>query len=135
MRIPRNYLAEIGRRGGIRSRRSLDSETARWMVAKRVARLQAKRVAQSTVRRLGGTPADTTTAAQAIQDALLRRMSASQKVDRAARLSRMVDQLSIEGLRTRHPKADPEMIRHLREELRLGKTLAADVNAARRQRA
>ena len=135
MRIPRNYLAEIGRRGGIKSRRSLNPDTARRMVAKRVARLVAKRVSQSTVTRLGGTPADTTAAAQAIQDALLRRMSPAEKLARVAHLSRMVDQLSIEGLRTRHPGAEREMIRQLREELRLGQLLAAAVDATRRQRA
>lgn len=34
----RKYLAEIGRRGGRRSRRALDSETARQMVKVREAR-------------------------------------------------------------------------------------------------
>ena len=35
---PRSYLAEIGRRGGIRSRRTLAPETARAMVSVREAR-------------------------------------------------------------------------------------------------
>ena len=34
----RKYLAEIGRRGGLKSRRTLDSETARTMVRVREAR-------------------------------------------------------------------------------------------------
>ena len=34
----RNYLAEIGRRGGRKSRRALDTETARSMVRVREAR-------------------------------------------------------------------------------------------------
>lgn len=34
----REYLAEIGRRGGLKSRRALDSETARAMVRVREAR-------------------------------------------------------------------------------------------------
>ena len=39
----RKYLAEIGRKGGRRSRRSLDSETAREMVRVREARKAFKR--------------------------------------------------------------------------------------------
>ncbi|MEO7520356.1 MAG: hypothetical protein ABIW79_00940 [Gemmatimonas sp.] len=35
---PRDYLAEIGRRGGVRSRRTLTPETARAMVRVREAR-------------------------------------------------------------------------------------------------
>ena len=134
MLIPRHYLAEIGRRGGIASRRVLDPETARRMVATREARRAAKRAAQGFPR-LGGTPADTAAAAQAIQDALWRRSSPAEKLATVARLSRMVDQLSIEGLRTRHPAADFEVIRKLRERLRLGEALAAVVDAQRRGRA
>jgi hypothetical protein len=39
----RDYLAEIGRRGGRKSRRSLDSETARGMVRLREARRAYRR--------------------------------------------------------------------------------------------
>ena len=39
----RAYLADIGRRGGRRSRRALDSETARMMVCLREARRAFKR--------------------------------------------------------------------------------------------
>lgn len=39
----RAYLAEIGRRGGRKSRRSLDSETARAMVRVREARRMYRR--------------------------------------------------------------------------------------------
>lgn len=39
----RNFLAAIGRRGGIRSRRVLDSTTARQMVAVREARRAFRR--------------------------------------------------------------------------------------------
>ena len=39
----RNFLAAIGRRGGIRSRRVLDSKTARQMVAVREARRAFRR--------------------------------------------------------------------------------------------
>ena len=133
MPIPRHYLAEIGRRGGIASRRALDPETARRMVATREARRAAKRAAQGS--RIGGTPADTAAAAQAVQDALWRRSSPAEKLAAVARLSRMVDQLSIEGLRTRHPGADVQVIRQLRERLRLGEALAAAVDAQRRRRA
>ncbi len=38
MSSPRRYLAAIGRRGGIKSRRQLDPETARAMVRVREAR-------------------------------------------------------------------------------------------------
>ena len=73
----------------------------------------------------------TAAAAQAIQDALQRRLSAAEKLAQVARLSRMVDVLSIEGLRRRHPTATEEMIRDLRAELRLGPDLAARMFAAR----
>jgi len=129
----RKYLAEIGRRGGIKSRRALDPETARRMVAIREARRAARRLERgSPPTRLGGTPADTATAAQAIQDALQRRLSPAEKLAQVARLSRMVDRLSTEGLRMRHPTANDEMIRDLRAELRLGADLAVRVSAARR---
>ncbi|HUQ83454.1 MAG TPA: hypothetical protein VM076_20030 [Gemmatimonadaceae bacterium] len=128
----REYLAEIGRRGGMRSRRVLEPEAARRMVAIREARRAARRLDSGTLPpRLGGTPADTTAAAQAIQDALQRRLSPTEKLAQVARLSRMVDLLSIEGLRRRHPTAADEMIRDLRAELRLGRDLAARVAAVR----
>lgn len=129
----RQYLAEIGRRGGLKSRRVLDPETARRMVAIREARRAARRLDRDTPpSRLGGTPADTTAAAQAVQDALQRRLPPDEKLAQVARLSRMVDLLSIEGLKRRHPAATDDMIRDLRAELRLGRELAARVAAARR---
>lgn len=127
----RGYLAEIGRRGGIKSRRTLEPETARRMVAIREARRAARRLHSTQTSRLAGIPADTGAAAQAFQDALLRRLSATEKLAQVARLSRMVDLLSIEGLRRRHPSATDEMIRDLRAELRLGRDLAARVAASR----
>ena len=128
----RKYLAEIGRRGGIKSRRVLDPETARRMVAIREARRAARHVERDSLpARLGGTPMDTTAAAQAVQDVLWRRMSPAEKLAQVARLSRMVDQLSIEGLKMRHPTATEDEIRYLRAELRLGRDLAARVFAAR----
>ena len=129
----RKHLTEIGRRGGIKSRRVLKPETARRMVAIREARRAARRLDRGTPpSRLGGTPADTTAAAQTVQDALLRRRSPAEKLAQVARLCRTVDQLSIEGLRRRHPTATDEAIRDLRVELRLGRDLAARVSAARR---
>ena len=125
MSIVRKYLSEIGRRGGIRSRRVLEPETARRMVDIREARRIARRTYSTS--RLDGTPADTSVAAQAIQDALLRRFSPAEKLARVAHLSRMVDQLSLEGLRQRHAGADDDTIRYLRAELRLGRQLAARV--------
>ena len=127
----REYLAEIGRRGGIKSRRVLAPETARRMVAIREARRAARRLDRSTPPpRLSGTPADTTAAAQAIQDVLQRRLSPAEKLAQVARLTRMVDLLSIEGVRKRHPAATDETIRDLHAALRLGRDLAARVRHA-----
>lgn len=131
----REYLTEIGRRGGIRSRRVLDPETARRMVAIREARRAARRFESGAEpshlgAHLGGIPADTTAAAQAIQDALQRRLPPAEKLAQVARLSRMVDRLSIEGLRRRHPEATEATIRDLRAELRLGRDLATRMSAA-----
>ena len=110
----------------------LEPETARRMVAIREARREARRFDRGAPPpRLGGTPADTTADAQAVQDALQRRLSPAEKLAQVARLSRMVDLLSIEGLKQRHPTATDDMIRDLRAELRLGQDLAARVSAAR----
>ena len=129
----RKYLADIGRRGGIKSRRVLEPETARRMVELREARRAARRVhGAAPASRRGGTPADTAAVAQAVQDALQKRISPAEKLMQVARLSRMVDLLSIEGLRRRHPTANDEMIRDLRAELRLGPKLAVRVYGARR---
>ena len=127
----RKYMAEIGRRGGIKSRRALAPETARRMVAIREARRAARQFGEAGALTRRGTPADTTAAAQAFQDALWRRTSPAEKLARVARLSRMVEQLSIEGLKRRHPTASDEMIRDLRAELRLGRDLTARMVAAR----
>jgi hypothetical protein len=112
----------------MKSRRALDAATARRMVAIREARRAARRVHRAAIEsRLVGTPADTTAAAQAIQDALLRRISPAEKLAQVARLSRMVDQLSVEGLRQRDPTVDERVLRYRRAELRLGRELAARV--------
>ena len=121
----RKYLSEIGRRGGIRSRRALDPAIARRMVVIREARRIARRA--NPAARVGGTAADTSAAAQAIQDALLRRASPAEKLAHVGRLSRMVDQLAMAGLRQRHASVDDRMIRYRRAELRLGRELAARV--------
>jgi hypothetical protein len=69
----RAYLAAIGRRGGIKSRRALDSETAKRMVAMREARRVARSLAAGVpASALDGSPSDTSAPAQAIQDALQR---------------------------------------------------------------
>jgi hypothetical protein len=125
----RAYLARIGRRGGIRSRRTLESDVARRMVEIREARRVAR--GASTATRPGGAQADTSVAALAVQDALLRRASPAEKLAQVARLSRMVDQLSMAGLRQRHPTPGDEMIPYRRAELRLGRELAARVYGAR----
>ena len=130
MSAVKQYLAEIGRRGGIRSRRTLEPDMARRMVAIREARRIAQRA--NSAARLGGTAADTTAAAQAVQDGLRRRTSPAEKLAQVARLSRMVDQLAMAGLRQRQTAVDDEVIRYQRAELRLGRELAARVYGARR---
>ena len=130
MRNVNRYLAEIGRRGGIKSRRVLEPATARRMVQIREARRIAQRAGNAA--RVNTAQADTSVAAQAIQDSLFRRASPTEKLAQVARLSRMVDLLSMAGLKQRHPTADDEMIRYLRAELRLGRELAERVFGARR---
>lgn len=122
----RRYFAEIGRKGGIRSRRALDPATARQMVAIREARRAARRAARASVSP-PGTPADTSAAAQAVQDRLWRRASASEKLMQVARLSRMVTRLSIAGLRQRHPGEAEQALFSRLAESRLGPELAARV--------
>jgi hypothetical protein len=53
---PRAYLAAIGRRGGIKSRRHLSSEQARQMVARREARRAARAFAASRLAAPAPTP-------------------------------------------------------------------------------
>ena len=125
----RDYLAEIGRRGGIKSRRTLEPDVARRMVEIRQARRAARRATAST--RPGGAPADTSIAALAVQDTLVRRAAPAEKLAQVARLSRMVDSLSMAGLRQRHPTTDDETIRYRRAELRLGRELAGRVYGRR----
>ena len=122
------YLAEIGRRGGIKSRRVLEPETARQMVRVREARRAIKRCMDEQPReRAAGTPADTSAAIQRIQDALWLRLSPAEKLAQVAGLSRMVDLLAMEGLRMRHPGAQAADIRYRRAKLRLGGDLTARV--------
>ena len=127
----RSYLAEIGRRGGMRSRRALDSETARQMVRIREARRAIKR-AQAPMERVAGTPDDTSAEIQSIQDALWLRLSPSEKLAQVAGLSRMVEVLAIEGLRIRHPGDNAADTRHRRAEMRLGRGLFARVYGTER---
>lgn len=122
----RRYLAEIGRKGGTRSRRELDPETARRMVAIREIRRAARRATGASVS-LPGTPADTSAAAQAVQDTLWRRASTSERLMQVARLSRMVEQLAIAGLRQRHPADGERELLYRRAEVRLGPELASRV--------
>ena len=98
------------------------------MVEIREARRVARRASFGT--RAGSAPADTSAAALAVQDALLQRASPAEKLAQVARLSRMVDQLSMAGLRQRHPTTADEMIRYRRAELRLGRELTARVYGA-----
>ena len=100
------------------------------MVRIREARRIARRADGSA--RVSGTPTDTSAAAQAVQDSLSRRASPAEKLAQVARLSRMVDLLSMAGLRQRHPTGDDELIRYLRAESRLGRELTERVYGARR---
>jgi hypothetical protein len=94
---------------------------------------EARRAARCarTARLPAGAPADTSVTALAVHDALLRRASPAEKLAQVARLSRVVDQLSLAGLRQRYPTADDEEISYRRAELRLGRELAARVYGAR----
>ena len=132
MPVPKQYLAEIGRRGGMKSRRVLDPETARRMVQIRETRRVAKNARHTAAHRPGGIPTDTSASAQRIQDALWQRLSPAEKLEMAARLSRMVEQLAVAGLKQRHPTDDPGMIHHRRASQRLGHELASRVYGARR---
>jgi hypothetical protein len=131
----RKYFAEIGRRGGMKSRRTLDADTARRMVRAREARRAARLSGQAGQPRLGGIPADTSLEAQSIQDALWRRLTPAEKLRQTARLSRMVDALSIEGIRRRNPTDGDEAIRRRRADLRLGSHLATRVYGSERDTA
>lgn len=120
------YLAEIGRRGGIRSRRTLDPDTARRMVRIREARRAIRRARdQAPSERGTGTPADTSTVIQNIQDTLWLRLSPAEKLAQVAGLSRMVEMLAMEGLRMRHPGENSLAIWSRRAEARLGRELFA----------
>lgn len=124
----RSYLSEIGRRGGIRSRRALDAGTARRMVRIREARRAIRRARDQAPRvRAAGTPTDTTPAIQAIQDALWLRLSPAEKLAQVAGLSRMVEALAMEGIQQRYPEDSVADTRHRRAEMRLGRELFARV--------
>jgi len=126
-----SYFARIGRKGGTRSRRVLDSGTARQMVAIREARRAGRRAEHAPVSQ-PERQADTSVAAQAVQDSLWRRASASEKLLQVTRLSRMVQQLSIAGLRQRHPADSEQQLWHRFAELRLGSELASRAYRSRR---
>ena len=89
----RGYLAEIGRRGGIKSRRKLSRAQARAMVRSR----EAKRAARGAARSYE----DTSVEARAVYERLLREMTPAEKLERVAALSRMVRDLSAAGARMR----------------------------------
>lgn len=114
----------------MRSRRALDPEAARSMVAIREARRAARRAVAGSAPL--GTPADTTAAAQAVQDTLWRRIPVSEKLMQVARLSRAVDDLFIAGLRQRHPTDSQGDLFYRRAESRLGPQLASRVYGAAR---
>jgi hypothetical protein len=135
MSVLRKYLAKIGRRGGIKSRRVLDADTARRMVRIREARRAARMAINAGRSRHFGIPADTSVASQSMQDALWRRLSPEKKLQQVARLSRMVDALSIEGVRQRNPADNDLAIRRRRADIRLGTELAERVYGSGRDHA
>jgi hypothetical protein len=128
----RRYLAKIGRRGGMRSRRVLDPQTAREMVGIRETRRAAKQAALATGARMVPGVVDTTQEAQAVQDALLRRMSPARKLELVASLSRTVDALARDGVKKRHPRSDEREIQLHVAVLRLGAQLASRAYGPRR---
>ena len=127
----RQYLAELGRRGGMKSRRALDADTARRMVeireARRAATREANRVAPPVA---SDRAADTTADAGAFQDARLRQMTAAEKLAVAAALSRGVDAMARAGVRMRFPRASEDELAFQYVVLRLGPELAARVTAS-----
>jgi hypothetical protein len=119
----RQYLSEIGRRGGTRSRRTLSPEAARRMVAIREARRAARSEHVATSKPVAGS--DTSSKAQAVQDVLLKRMSPARKLALVASLSRAVDALARDGVRRRYPHAHQDEVRWQLAVLRLGEELAS----------
>lgn len=115
----RGYLAEIGRRGGTKSRRKLTRKQARAMVQAREAN-RAKRARQESVD-------DTSPAARAVYDALMRQMTPAQKLKSVADLYLAVTGLSRTGVRLRHPHASEEEVEYRVVAIRLGDELAARV--------
>ena len=84
MRAIRRYLAEIGARGGRKSRRVLDPETARAMVRAREARRIVRRAAELDRERL-------------------RAMTPEKKLQLQQALWRQAWSLAAAGVRARHP--------------------------------
>ncbi len=72
-------------------------------------------------------PADTSAAAQAVQDALWRRASPAEKLVQVARLSRAVEQLAIAGLRHRYPTEGERELFLRRAASRLGPELVSRI--------
>lgn len=87
----RRYLAEIGARGGRKSRRTLDRATARSMVRSREARRAIRRTAELDRQRL-------------------RRMTAAEKLRVMDALWRQAWSLAAAGIRARHPQWDESRV-------------------------
>lgn len=118
------YLAKIGRRGGIRSRRTLDPETARNMVQSREARRAARRSAPHLRARESPYPTDTTARAGEAWDRALAGLSPAQKLTRVGEICRAVDALALSGVKLRHPDENPRALHRHYAELRLGMELS-----------
>ena len=111
----------------MRSRRVLDSATAKLMVQRRELRRIAREHALATALHpvSDAYAADTSATAGAVHDALLRRLGPSEKLAMVAQLSRSVRALARAGLRVRNPHADEMTLKHHEAELLFGPELAA----------
>lgn len=99
----RQYLAEIGRRGGIRSRRVLSADQARAMVAAREARKAERALVQSRI----GRAAVELPGFDLVRDGL-RDLAAGRVSDAALLVSIATPRLRLLGIPVRRPLANPE---------------------------
>ena len=88
----RRYLAEIGSRGGRKSRRTLDGAAARSMVRSREARRAIRKTAELDRQRL-------------------QRMTAAEKLRLMDALWRQAWSLAAAGIRARHPHWDESLVK------------------------
>ena len=114
-RSVRQYLAEIGRRGGIRSRRALSAEQARTMVAAREERKAERELLHSPV----GAVIVELPGFDLVRDGL-RDLAAGRESDAALLVSIAAPRLRLLGIPVRRPLPDPEDALFARLAERLG---------------